>query len=236
MQLWCTWWPVFLLRKFHTEQIFVLVRMQWCNYVDTELVERLWLCKGHVIYIRYQIWNAASVRIWDFTAQMVWWYCAVAHLRTLEGTLVVASLFFQKFVPWLFTAKSFKTDEYLTKALGSNIWPKISACCLKNSSETWSYQKKTLIKFKFCVVNETSVFVVWASNLKYTKTKTCQPFQYEQIEILCKFSLELVATVLRHRLTVRGYASCKDANLQTNVHNFPPVQLQCPLAQASHCA
>jgi len=63
MQLWCTWWPVFLLRKFHTEQIFVLVRMQWCNYVDTELVERLWLCKGYVIYIRYQIWNAASVRI-----------------------------------------------------------------------------------------------------------------------------------------------------------------------------
>ena len=32
-------------------------------------------------------WNVASAREWDFTAQMVWWCCAAARLRTLEGTL-----------------------------------------------------------------------------------------------------------------------------------------------------
>jgi len=26
-------------------------------------------------------WNVASVRESDFTAQMIWWYCAGAHLR-----------------------------------------------------------------------------------------------------------------------------------------------------------
>jgi len=28
----------------------------------------------------YYIWNVASAREWDSIAQMVWWYCAIAHL------------------------------------------------------------------------------------------------------------------------------------------------------------
>ena len=40
--------------------------------------------KGYAMNI-YQIWNVASTKEWDFTAQMLWWFCAVAHL---EGTLV----------------------------------------------------------------------------------------------------------------------------------------------------
>jgi len=32
-----------------------------------------------------KFWNAASARESDLTAQMVWWYCAVAHLRENIG-------------------------------------------------------------------------------------------------------------------------------------------------------
>jgi len=42
-------------------------------------------------------WNVASVRESDFTAQMIWWYCAVAHLRgnigLVLGLLVVKQNF-----------------------------------------------------------------------------------------------------------------------------------------------
>jgi len=31
------------------------------------------------MHIGYEIWNFASAREWDFTAQMVWWYFAIAH-------------------------------------------------------------------------------------------------------------------------------------------------------------
>jgi len=41
--------------------------------------------------------NVASVRESDFTAQMIWWYCAVAHLRgnigLVLGLLVVRQNF-----------------------------------------------------------------------------------------------------------------------------------------------
>jgi len=39
-------------------------------------------------HISYEIWNVASARERDFTAQMVWWYSAIAQLHTLEGTLI----------------------------------------------------------------------------------------------------------------------------------------------------
>jgi len=80
--------PVFPLRKFYTEQMFVLVRMELRKHVNTQLVKRFKQWKVYAIYIRYGIWNVASARAWDFTAQMVWWYCAIAQLRTLEGTLI----------------------------------------------------------------------------------------------------------------------------------------------------
>jgi len=33
-------------------------------------------------------WNVASVRESDFTAQMIWWYCAVEHLRGNIGLVL----------------------------------------------------------------------------------------------------------------------------------------------------
>jgi len=35
--------------------------------------------------------NVASAREWDFTVQMVWWYCAVCQFRNLETGAGTAS-------------------------------------------------------------------------------------------------------------------------------------------------
>jgi len=34
-----------------------------------------------LMMLYFWIWNVASARAWDFTAQMFWRYCAFAHLR-----------------------------------------------------------------------------------------------------------------------------------------------------------
>jgi len=49
---------MFPLRKFYTEQIFVLVSMQLRNYVDTQLVKRFKQLKGNAIC--YAILNLDS--------------------------------------------------------------------------------------------------------------------------------------------------------------------------------
>jgi len=45
--------PVFPLRKFYTEQMFVLVLMQLGNHVDTQPLKRFKRYKGSAIHIRY---------------------------------------------------------------------------------------------------------------------------------------------------------------------------------------
>jgi len=40
-----------------------------------------WEPLGYVMYIRYQIWNVASAQEWDFNGEMLWWFCAFAHLK-----------------------------------------------------------------------------------------------------------------------------------------------------------
>ena len=37
--------------------------------------------------MQYKIWIVGSALERDFTAHIVWWHCAIAQLRTLEGTL-----------------------------------------------------------------------------------------------------------------------------------------------------
>jgi len=59
--------------------MFVLVRIQFHNHVDTQLVKPFERAMRWI----YQIWNAASAKEWDFTAQILWWFCAFAHLRPL---------------------------------------------------------------------------------------------------------------------------------------------------------
>jgi len=62
--------------------MFASVRMQFHNHIDTTSET---FRKGYAMYIRRQIWNVARAREWDFTAQMLWWFCAVAHLPGNTG-------------------------------------------------------------------------------------------------------------------------------------------------------
>jgi len=48
------------VRKFYIKQMFVLVRMQYHNHVDTQDTTSETFRKGYAMYIRYQIWNVAS--------------------------------------------------------------------------------------------------------------------------------------------------------------------------------
>ena len=41
----------------------------------------------------FQIWKVASAQEWHFTAQMLWWRCAFAQLRTSEGTPIRGTIF-----------------------------------------------------------------------------------------------------------------------------------------------
>ena len=80
--------------------MFVAVRMQFHNHVDTASVR---FRKGYAIYVRHQNWNIASVH--DISLRKcsggsadllvvlrIWWFCGFAggsaDLRTSEGTLV----------------------------------------------------------------------------------------------------------------------------------------------------
>jgi len=46
----------------YTKQMFVLVRMQLRNHVNTWAVKRFKRYRGYAVYIRYQIWTVASAR------------------------------------------------------------------------------------------------------------------------------------------------------------------------------
>jgi len=49
-------------KKIYTEIMFVLVRVQFHNHVDTQPVKRFKHYEGYAVYIRYQIWNLASAQ------------------------------------------------------------------------------------------------------------------------------------------------------------------------------
>jgi len=72
---------VFPVRKFYIEQMFVSVRMRFHNHVYWRHTTSETFRQGYSMYIRCQIWNVASAQEWDFTAQMLWWFFAIAHLQ-----------------------------------------------------------------------------------------------------------------------------------------------------------
>jgi len=45
-------------------------------------------------------WNVASARESDFTAQMIWRYCAIAHLRGNIGLVLDLLVVKQNFLQW----------------------------------------------------------------------------------------------------------------------------------------
>jgi len=51
--------------------MFVLVRMQLRNQVNSQSVKSFKRYKRYAIFIQYQIWNVSSARGQDFTAEMV---------------------------------------------------------------------------------------------------------------------------------------------------------------------
>jgi len=66
--------------------------MQLRNHVDITTSEEFQALKGLCeTYIQYKIWIVGSVRERDFTAQIMWWHCAIAQLCTLEGTLLATN-------------------------------------------------------------------------------------------------------------------------------------------------
>ena len=81
----CCRWPesktIVRSKEMYTKQMFVLVRMQLRNHVNTWAVKRFKRYRGYAVYIRYQIWTVASAREWDFISQVVCWHCAFAHRR-----------------------------------------------------------------------------------------------------------------------------------------------------------
>ena len=65
---------LFPLRKFYAEQLW---------HTTSEAFQALKrLCET---YIQYKIWIVGSARERDFTAQIVWWHCAIAHLGGNTG-------------------------------------------------------------------------------------------------------------------------------------------------------
>ena len=67
--------------------MFVSVRMQLRNHVDTQPLKCFQGLKGLCDIYTVLFWNVASAREWDFIAQMVWWFCAVAQEGTQENGL-----------------------------------------------------------------------------------------------------------------------------------------------------
>jgi len=90
---------------------------QPCRHTTSETFR-----KGYAKYIRYQILYVASAQEWDFTAQMLCWFCAVAHPR---GTLV--------------------TRE--SGRFGNNdIEPKSQVSLLKAPEENWNFWKTHVVE------------------------------------------------------------------------------------------
>jgi len=74
-----------LLLKYNFFQVYchILLRSATC-------LEECYFCQKMLMIFYFKILNFASSRKWAFTAQMVRWYCVVAHLR---GNIVHHYLF-----------------------------------------------------------------------------------------------------------------------------------------------
>ena len=89
-------WKTLLCRNKNLDQCFLTLlsvkptlRTVFCSHANLSSVQRVPMNSrfGNPWNIRYKIWNLASALEWDFTVQVVWWYCAFAHLRRKIGPL-----------------------------------------------------------------------------------------------------------------------------------------------------
>ena len=76
------------LRKFYTEHMFVLARMELCNYSDTQLVKRFKRYEIHVIYCIYIYMKFGMSQMHEIDISLRKWSGGIAQLRDSEGTLV----------------------------------------------------------------------------------------------------------------------------------------------------
>ena len=82
--------PLFAVYSVPSEEIFHWANVSFserriaqpCKRTTSETFQAVQgLCDIYTILI----WNVVSAQEWDFSAQMVWWYCAVAYLRRNIG-------------------------------------------------------------------------------------------------------------------------------------------------------
>jgi len=76
----CPWKNIF-----HWANVCFSAHAIFHNYVDCRHTTNETFRKVYAMYMRYQTWNFASAQEWDFTAQMLCWFRAVAHLRGNTG-------------------------------------------------------------------------------------------------------------------------------------------------------
>jgi len=85
---WVGGWAVFPLRKFYTEKGLFCCTVSACNCATMQ-THNQWNLPSvkRLCDIYHSIWNVWSARERDSTAQVVWCYCAFAHLRgnTADG-------------------------------------------------------------------------------------------------------------------------------------------------------
>ena len=74
---------MFPVRKFYIEQIFVSVRMQFHNHVDTQPVKRFDRAMQYICDIKFGL-----LQVYKNEISLPKCFGSYAHFRTLEGTLV----------------------------------------------------------------------------------------------------------------------------------------------------
>jgi len=76
------------------------IRISMKSYENTNKVGPTPLCQiASSCFLAFPtFWNVANVRASDFTAQMIWWYCAVAHLRGNIGLVLGLLVVIQNFL------------------------------------------------------------------------------------------------------------------------------------------
>jgi len=65
--------------------LFWRIRFFMLADVDSKHTTSKTFRKRYAMCIQYQILNVASAQEWDFTAQMLWWFCAAANLKGNTG-------------------------------------------------------------------------------------------------------------------------------------------------------
>jgi len=71
------------VRKFYIDQMFVSVRMQCHNHVDTQTVKRVERAMQYIYDIKFGTLQVRKNEV--FSAQMLWWLCGFPYLGGNTG-------------------------------------------------------------------------------------------------------------------------------------------------------